>query len=467
MLRALVRFDPAGHLLAAARVLALSLALGAAGCGGGDHREPPPPPPPPPPVEQGAYYTGEYPNLFVDVLGKTQAEVDAKVADAFDQLFFPANSAQQIYFELGSDEANIQGAYGTGKDVRSEGMSYGMMIAVQLDRKDVFDRLWTWSKNHMQNQTGPLRGYFAWQLAPDGTVMDPAPAPDGEEWYVTALFMAAHRWGSGTGIYDYAAEAQNILDTSLHAAEQSDRADPQRGAIGDMFGATNHLVLFQPFGEGAQFTDPSYHLPAFYELWARWADKDQTVWCQAAAASRNLIAAAADATSGLSPDYSGFGGAPYQPSWSSPPATPTQDHRNSLSDAQRVASNVGVDQLWFNRGGSDVQVVQHLLAFYRSDGLTPEGVATFCNTYTLAGSCLSNRTATFKTSSGLLAMAGAGVHATVDPTQYQDFLQALWDAPVPVGSYYGGLLYMLGLLEASGNFRVYHPAGGSPVAACE
>ena len=32
------------------------------------------------------------------------------------------------------------------KDVRSEGMSYGMMIAVQMDKKAEFDALWNWSK---------------------------------------------------------------------------------------------------------------------------------------------------------------------------------------------------------------------------------------------------------------------------------------------------------------------------------
>ena len=47
-------------------------------------------------------------------------------------------------------------------DVRTEGMSYGLMIAVQFDRKDIFDRLWRWSKKYMQHQEGLLKGYFAW-----------------------------------------------------------------------------------------------------------------------------------------------------------------------------------------------------------------------------------------------------------------------------------------------------------------
>lgn len=34
------------------------------------------------------------------------------------------------------------------------------MIAVQFDRKDIFDRLWRWSKKYMQHQEGLLKGYL-------------------------------------------------------------------------------------------------------------------------------------------------------------------------------------------------------------------------------------------------------------------------------------------------------------------
>ena len=36
-------------------------------------------------------------------------------------------------------------------------MSYGMIIAVQLDHQTEFDRLWSWVKNHMANGTGEIR----------------------------------------------------------------------------------------------------------------------------------------------------------------------------------------------------------------------------------------------------------------------------------------------------------------------
>ena len=36
-------------------------------------------------------------------------------------------------------------------DVRSEGMSYGMMICVQMDKREEFNRLWKWAKTYMQS----------------------------------------------------------------------------------------------------------------------------------------------------------------------------------------------------------------------------------------------------------------------------------------------------------------------------
>ena len=47
-------------------------------------------------------------------------------------------------------------------DARTEGMSYGMMFCVQMDRKEDFDRLWKWAKTYMWMSEGENEGYFAW-----------------------------------------------------------------------------------------------------------------------------------------------------------------------------------------------------------------------------------------------------------------------------------------------------------------
>src|SRR4051812_2310537 len=152
----------------------------------------------------GAYKTGRYANLFVERLNKTPAETHERIERAFQQFFHGDGQEERIYFETGANE-NGTLAYVTdwaNNDARSEGMSYGMMIAVQLNKKREFDALWNWSKTYMLNTDpeNPSLGYFAWSMGTDGTARSVGAAPDGEEYYAMALYFAAHRWGNGQGI---------------------------------------------------------------------------------------------------------------------------------------------------------------------------------------------------------------------------------------------------------------------------
>jgi oligosaccharide reducing-end xylanase len=65
-------------------------------------------------------------------------------------------------------------------------------------------------------------------------------------------------------------------------------------------------------------------------------------------------------------------------------------------------------------------------------------------------------------STGLVAMnAVAGLASTNE--NRRAFIEEFWNTPVPTGRYryYGGMLYMLALLQVSGNFRIYDPTGKS------
>ncbi|NDJ75941.1 MAG: glycoside hydrolase, partial [Chloroflexi bacterium] len=237
--------------------------------------------PPIAPPETGAYYTGEYRNMLAD-WGVDESEIQARIDATWEQLFYGDDETERVYYPVGDDMAYI---LDTGNnDVRSEGMSYGMMIAVQLDKKEEFDRLWLWAKTYMYHAEGPYEGYFAWHCWPDGMQMDENPAPDGEEWFVMALFFAAARWGNGDGIFNYEAEANTILYHMLHKEE-----DNPTGVATTMFDLDAQMVVFVPrLGQMSQFTDPSYHLPHFYELWARWATQDNEFWAEAAQVSRDF-----------------------------------------------------------------------------------------------------------------------------------------------------------------------------------
>jgi oligosaccharide reducing-end xylanase len=83
----------------------------------------------------GAYATGHYRNLFVED-GHPVSAVRAKIEATYRQLFHGDAETQAIAFDAG---ANTDGPlmYLTdwaNHDVRTEGMSYGMMIAVELGK---------------------------------------------------------------------------------------------------------------------------------------------------------------------------------------------------------------------------------------------------------------------------------------------------------------------------------------------
>jgi len=107
----------------------------------------------------------DYRNVFAEV-GISEADV-AKRLEAIRQTWFYGSDDERVYFPVGDDMAYIMD---TGNnDARTEGMSYGMMICVQLDMKEEFDRLWKWAKTYMWMEDGYNEGYFAWSCATDGT----------------------------------------------------------------------------------------------------------------------------------------------------------------------------------------------------------------------------------------------------------------------------------------------------------
>jgi oligosaccharide reducing-end xylanase len=411
--------------------LFLSLILNACQAPVTPNPTPTPVPPSPTAPPQGAFYSGQYRNLFKEMLGKSDTETQALVDAAWNQLFYGNDDLQRIYYPVGEDMAYIQDI--GNDDVRTEGMSYGMMIAVQLNKKEEFDRLWKWAKTYMYHADGLYQGYFAWHCTPEGEQLDAGPASDGEEWFAMALFFAAGRWGNGEGIYNYQAEAQAILDTMLHKSEEDN------GLAKSMFDPTHKQIVFVPSGSGSRFTDPSYHVPAYYELWARWADKDNQFWTEAAAASRQFFKKAAQPTTGLMPDYAEFDGTPSTDSF----------HKDFRFDAWRNAMNVAVDYAWFAADDWQVEQSDRLLNFFHNQGLSSYG-----NQYSLEGESLSS-----DHSPGLVAMnAVAGLAATTD--QAPAFVEELWNTSIPSGKwrYYDGMLYLLALLHTSGNFKIYAPA---------
>jgi oligosaccharide reducing-end xylanase len=381
----------------------------------------------------GAGVTGQYRNLFKEYLGKTDAEIDARVQGAWRQLAEGDVDSQRLFYPVAGDMMYIPDI--ANNDVRTEGLSYGMMITVQLDRQKEFNAIWKYAKHHMQYSAGPLRGYFAWHTAFNGRRLNAGPAPDGEEWFVMALFFAAHRWGNGEGIFNYAAEAQALLRTMLHKHEE-----PGRGRITSMFDPVAKQILFVPDRPTERFSDPSYHLPAYTELWARWAADaaDRRLLAEITQISREVFHKAAHPKTGLMPDYSNFDGTPVA----------RFGHEDFRYDAWRTLSNPALDWSWWGADPWQVEQSNRVLTFLASHGdKVPDR-------FKIDGTPVSTD---FNTP-GLVAMAATAALAADRPIG-EPWVQKLWDLPMPTGRqrYYSGMLTMMALLECGGQFQIHQP----------
>ncbi len=396
----------------------------------------------------GAFATGTYRNLFAKD-GHSQADIQAKIDAAYQQLFHGDPQTQAIAFDAGSN-ANGPLMYVTdwaNHDVRTEGMSYGMMIAVQLGKKAEFDAIWNWAMTYMyiSDPKAPSYQFFAWSCKTDGTHNSEGAAPDGESYFAMALLFAGNRWPGGKGIYDYHAEANKLLSAMVH------RPVIERGkqAVGPMVHADPPMILFVPEVMPEPFTDPSYHLPHFYELWARWGPvEDRDFWARAAETSRAFFVKTTNPKTGLAPDYANFDGTPHINGF-------PQSGRFGY-DAWRTASNWSVDWSWWHKAPVEHQLSDRIQAFFASQGIRKYGPV-----YSLEGKDLGATPGLTHEDhpAGLVGTNAVAGLAATNRKRAKAFTEALWNTPIPSGQgrYYDGMLYLMSLMHLSGEFRIWGP----------
>lgn len=395
------------------------------------------------PYTKGAFATRRYRNLFAE-LGYKQKDIDKKLKSVFESVFY---GPDKVYFEVGDSMAYISDI--KNHDVRTEGMSYGLMIAVQFDRKDIFDRLWRWSKKYMQHQEGLLKGYFAWSCQTDGTRNAQGPASDGELYYVTSLIFASNRWGNSTGI-NYLAEAQNILNCSMQKIGME--------RVAPLINLEHQLITFTPDPFGGRFTDPSYHIPAFYEVWARWAEDGRSeFWRVCARKSREYLHKSIHPVTGLNPDYNNYDGT-------------LLGSKRVIGDAfrfdsWRVPMNIALDYSWACADRKWQQEYGNKIQnFFYS-----QGIDSFVDQYNVDGTTVTELldAGGYKKprhSLGLVATTAA-VSLVCTHDKSREFVDRLWNAkhvPYDDGyfdAYYDGLLRLFAFMHLSGNYRIIFPQG--------
>jgi oligosaccharide reducing-end xylanase len=368
-----------------------------------------------------------YPNPFRDLLGQTDAAISAKITNAFNTLFH-GSSSYAIYVPVGDDQAYIEDTY-HDNEIRTEGIGLGMMICVELNKQDEFDKLWRYARDVVQDHSGADAGYFPSFCDAAGGTATSCLDPYGFEQFVTALIFANDRWGS-TGAIDYASDALALFHTLRH--KEDDNGGVVDG-VTNMFDAATNLPLDVPNIAAAGVTRPSVVMPGYYALWAA-ADADP-LWTAAAERGRSFWQSDANATTGFMPVRANLDG------------TPLAGWASFQSECYRAQINVVIDQIWSGGAAWNVAESNQLLAFFSG-----QGISSYGRSFSLDGTMVLDtlHDPALVVANGVAALASTN-------TDRSSYVNAVWNLDLPSGDarYYSGILQMVALLILSGQFQVY------------
>jgi endo-1,4-beta-D-glucanase Y len=252
-----------------------------------------------------------------------------------------------------------------GNDTVSEGISYGMLFAVYMNDQATFDAIWKYEQAHLD-----AKGLMNWHINADGTTASGGlnSATDADEDMAFALVMADKQWGG------YSTTANDML-TKVAANDF--------GSDGTIKGGDTYVAV-----------NPSYLAPAFYRVFAGYTTGTaSTRWMTILDKSYELLAAAANATTGLVPD------------WSSGRAGAT----NYTYDATRTPFRIALDYCW--SGDARAKTFSDKIgAFFAG-----VGVANIKDGYSLTGTV----TGTYHNATFVGPAGAAGVAANL-PTLVND-----------------------------------------------
>jgi hypothetical protein len=286
----------------------------------------------------------------------------------------------------------------------SEGIAYGMLIAVYMSDHPAFDAFWGYAQSHMSS------GLMSWHIDPNGGTIDPHSATDADEDMAWALIMADKQWGGS-----YLTAAKSMLS-----------------AIKGEF--SNNLPTDGDFG-GASFTHPDYAAPNYSVTFA--SVSGDSSWNSVSGAEYTAFSQHQTSPSGMIPDSlssSTFG-----------------------FDACRAPWRTGVDFCWHGTS-SATSFLNPMIATFKSLASSGTFPGNLKLPLTLQGQLGSSPSVTG-------AISGPAAVAAMISSSNQAFIDSSWtflgsyvkNAAVggvygSSGDYFGDTLGLIGLLVLSGNF---------------
>jgi len=316
-----------------------------------------------------------------------------------------------------------------GNDTVSEGIGYGMLIAVYMGDQALFDGLWSYEQQQAHLATGSL---MTWCI-PSGSGSCAATggsATDADEDMAFALLKANKQWGS-TGTYNYEA-----LATTMIGQIWSSDIDSAAGGTFLPKGGSNY--------SSPNPTNPSYFAPAYYRDFAK-VDTGHA-WASVITSVYSAIASVGN-SSGLIP------------AWCTSNCTAVgsnggADDGDYQYDAHRVPWRLGIDACW-NGVTSGKTFLTNNAKFFST--AATNGMGRVFDIYTLAGVANTDAKPNSMSSVGTAGVGAMAVGNTFTNTAYRFILDATYtDDPATrtqAYTYFNATVGLLGALTMSGNFN--------------
>ncbi len=317
---------------------------------------------------------------------------------------------------------------GVANSTVSEGIAYGMIIAVAMDDQPLFDAFWKYAMRWFNPN-----GLMAWYIAPDGSKMlGQGGATDSDEDMAWALVMAHRQWG-GSG---------SLGETYLsHARRQIDRVyelEVDHGQWPDM------LIPGDEW-RGQNVFNPSYFAPHQYRLfgevsgnvdgWQRVIDRGYAV-LDASLNDRN-----GNRENGL------------VPAWCTEDGTPVEAFPGAMQnyqyDSARTPFRLGQDFAYHGDARARAYL-EKISGFFAG-----VGAEHIVDGYTLEGEPAPDPNAR-RPNPGSAVFVGAAAVGAMHDARYQSFIDAAY-ARVRTGEllarsrYYNHCWTVLSLLMLTGN----------------
>lgn len=218
-----------------------------------------------------------------------------------------------------------------GYEAPSEGIGYGLLMAVMMDDQATFNTVYEAAYSIMLDNNG----LFHWLANNAGGISGRGSATDGDQDVATALIFAQSRvddsaWSQHPTM-PYGDEAARLLD-AIYAIEIIDGMYIQPG---DRFG-----------GGGQDIVNLSYFSPAWYRLYDAFEGTDR--WSPVIDAGYESLVSTQGSPLGLAPDWSTADGDPAYEFCDSVGRPRELCSYTMYYDAIRVPWRIAVDCLWFD-----------------------------------------------------------------------------------------------------------------------